>query len=163
MDAAFDFTSPNAAPPQLVWISSLSHENIAIFEAVFVEIFRRHLDGLDLGQIEKSILDVSDTQVRSLDSLFAPELSALRNAGSHISEFTKRGYFESAGIFPWIAEHRDESKRIAVASARLRASCRLRRTPSAFWRISAICSGTGSGGRGISTSRSVAFIDPLYK
>jgi hypothetical protein len=48
MDAAFDFTSPNAAPPKFVWISSLSHQNIAVFEAVFAEILRQHRDGLDL-------------------------------------------------------------------------------------------------------------------
>src|SRR6266850_2787794 len=108
MDAAFDFTSPNAAPPKLVWISSLSHENIAIFEAVFAEIFRQHRDGLDLRQVQKSILDVSDTQVRSLDNLFVPEVSALRNTGSNISELTERGYFKSSGIFPWIAEQRNE-------------------------------------------------------
>jgi hypothetical protein len=47
MDAPFDFTSPDAATTKFIRVSSLSHENVAIFEVVLFNVIWQHLNGLN--------------------------------------------------------------------------------------------------------------------
>jgi hypothetical protein len=65
MHAVCNFIPPDGAPPHKVSAVAFAQQDVAIFKSVLRHVSIRHIDRLDLSEVEVATLDVGHAEIRA--------------------------------------------------------------------------------------------------
>jgi hypothetical protein len=64
-----DLAPPNGAASKLVGVASLGHEDVTVFQVIFLNILGQYFNRLNLREIKKPILNIGDAEIGHFNSV----------------------------------------------------------------------------------------------
>ena len=78
--AVIEIAFPDGCSPEFICITAFCHDKITGGECIFLFFVVFDRDEFDFVQIQKSVLNISDSEVRNFDSIFWVDFSSFRGS-----------------------------------------------------------------------------------